>query len=141
MSESIEARALKWAVGRDTGSSSKALCAHMSGSKPDNDGDYPRDPDDLGRCLRLLELVPEWKPRISEMAVYGTGWAGLVKLWPQIAASMTDEGGIDWMRGKRAPKTYALMKLAICDGYRNDPNYRCQFNDDGSLRYAERVRA
>ena len=138
---SVEARALQWAVSRDTGSSSKALCAHMSGGKSEGAADYPHDPDDLGRCLRLLQLVPEWKSRIAEMAVYGAGWAGLVKIWPQIAAAMADEVGIDLSRANRAPQTYRLMQLAIADGYRNDPTFKCMFRDDGTLRWAERVSA
>lgn len=138
---SIEARALKWAIGGDTGSSSKALCAHMSGNEPeDRFRDYPSDPADLGRCLRLLGAIPEWKPRIPEMAAYGTGWAGLVKRWDEIAFSMAEEVGIHWERGREAPKTYRMMELAIADGYRNDENYSCIFAPEGHLRYAERVK-
>ena len=40
--------------------------------------DHPHDPDDLNRCLLLLDLIPEWKPRIARNgpAQYGMGRTG-----------------------------------------------------------------
>lgn len=57
---------IEWATGDDTGTSSKALCRFMMGIP----GDYqpPSDADDRGRCIRLLNLVPEWWDRLDEMA-------------------------------------------------------------------------
>lgn len=65
----IEGRALFWALAGDTGISSEAISAHMSGyantkMRP------PSDADDRGRCIRLLELIPEWIPRLPEMVRY-----------------------------------------------------------------------
>jgi hypothetical protein len=134
------ARLASWFSSNDTGISSKAIAAHMSGGDAD-DGwgwGYPSDPDDLGRCLRLLELFPEWKPRIAEMASRGPGWAGLTARWDEIAASMIDEVGIGWEKARSAPKTYDLMKAAIGEGYRADPNYQCTFNERGHLRSSQR---
>jgi hypothetical protein len=74
---------------------------------------HPHDPADLGRCLRLLEAVPEWKPRIVEMSRHSIGWAVLSARWDEIAASMADEVGIDWSKGTKAPKTYALMRSSL----------------------------
>lgn len=107
-------RAHAWIVSRDTGASSKTLWARMMGARRD-DPSHPWDPDDLGRCLRLLELIPEWKPRIREMAGVSLGWAALVLRWDEIAQSMADEVGIDWSKGLSAPKTYALMKDTLKD--------------------------
>lgn len=95
--------------------------------------------NDLGRCLRLLEQIPEWKPRIKEMAVYGPGWSGQVEHCEELAATMADEVGIDWSKGKRAPVTFNAMQLAQAAGYRNDPSYRSTFNKDGHLSSAMRV--
>lgn len=107
----IASRANAWIVGDDTGASSTAIWAHMMGAGAPRFGwSYPLDPDDLGRCLRLLELIPEWKPRMPEMAARSKYWAALVGHWGTIAQSMTEEVGIDWSKGRRAPKTYALMK-------------------------------
>jgi hypothetical protein len=79
----IEERAAAWRSGHDTGASSKAIWAVMTGQQPERSA-YPMDEDDLGRCLRLLELIPEWKPRLPEMAVVSPYWAALVENWPDL---------------------------------------------------------
>lgn len=84
-------RANAWITGRDTGASSKAIWAVMMGAK--SDGSYPSDGDDLGRCLRLLEAVPEWKPRLGEMAAVNRYWAALVTHWDELAALHSEQGG------------------------------------------------
>lgn len=79
--------AMDWIAGDDTGCSSRAIWAHMSGAKRRvSASDYPHDPSDFGRCYRLLALVPEWRPRIAEMAVYGPHWAALVGVWDDLEA-------------------------------------------------------
>lgn len=65
----VEQRALFWALSGDTGISSEAIAKHMTGSTavrmiP------PSDSGDRGRCIRLLELIPEWLPRLDEMKKY-----------------------------------------------------------------------
>ena len=80
---SIEERAAAWRAGRDTGSSSKTLCSMMLGETP-RYRDHPMDGSDLGRCLRLLDLIPEWKPRLAEMATVSPYWAALVKDWADL---------------------------------------------------------
>lgn len=82
MTDTTEMKALKWLFGRDTGQSSEAIAAHMLGLK--STGQHPWDADDLGRCVRLLELFPEWKARIFEMSAYGGAWVGLCKNWEQL---------------------------------------------------------
>lgn len=74
--EPIVHRALTWLMGDDTGISSKALCAHMLGVT-NNRMDPPSDAADRGRCIRLLQLIPEWQPRLMEMGQY-EGRTGLV---------------------------------------------------------------
>ena len=67
----IEGRALFWALAGDTGISSEAIAAHMSGY-PNTRMMPPSDGSDRGRCIRLLELIPEWIPRLKEMVKYDT---------------------------------------------------------------------
>jgi len=62
-------RALFWALSSDTGMSSEALAHHMMGY-PAGFTMPPSDSGDRGRCIRLLELVPEWIPRLKEMVKY-----------------------------------------------------------------------
>lgn len=130
---SIQERANRWIVSNDTGSSSKAIWGRMIGVEGAADRNHPSDPCDLGRCLRLLKLIPEWAPRITEMAQLNPGWAGLVARWHEISALMAEEVGIDWTKGDKAPRTYKAMKLAIADGYRQSAEYDCTFREDGTL--------
>lgn len=65
----VEGRALFWALAGDTGISSEAIAAHMSGY-PNARMQPPSDASDRGRCIRLLELIPEWIPRLQEMLKY-----------------------------------------------------------------------
>lgn len=108
----IDKRLAKWLSGRDTGASSKAIALWLGAGVNDEawGASTPSDPSDLGRCLRLLEIIPEWKPRIAEMAKAGGNWPTFVEHWDEMAQSMADEVGIDWSKGKKAPLTYALMK-------------------------------
>lgn len=68
----VEQRALFWALSGDTGISSEALAAHMTGNKANARWGMqpPSDAADRGRCIRLLELIPEWLPRLPEMKQY-----------------------------------------------------------------------
>lgn len=84
--KSIEARALDWSTGGDTGSSSKMILRVMTGHKPNDTFAHPHDFYDLGRCLRLLALIPEWRPRIGEMAPVSKEWAALAAIWPELEA-------------------------------------------------------
>lgn len=100
-------RVFTWLLGRDTGSSSKAILAQMVCGV--SHGEYPYDPADLGRCLRMLELFPEWKARIAEMAGYGKVWAVFIDHWDELSSMMADEVGIDWSKGREAHRTYEFM--------------------------------
>lgn len=132
--QNVERKVIRWLLSSDTGLSSTAICAHMIGEKPeDDDFSAPSDTSDLGRCLRLLDIFPEWKPRIHEMAVHGPDWAGLTKQWDTIVDLYYNEGGVPLAQRERSPETYKAMKLAIADGYRNDPRYICRFGSDGTL--------
>lgn len=112
---SINTRVAKWISGDDTGMSSQAICAHMLSDEAIEiqSHAYPRDPSDLGRCLRLLAIIPEWSGRIHEMRSHGAYWSALVDHWDEMAQAMADEVGIDWSKGRSAPKTYALMKFIL----------------------------
>ena len=105
----IEERANQWRRGSDTGSSSKFLWSVMMGAeRGDKWRSNPSDSSDLGRCVRLLALIPEWRPRIGEMAQHSPEWAALVPRWGELEGLLIEEAGPD-ARG-RAPKTDALMR-------------------------------
>lgn len=138
--KTVEQRLIEWLLSSDTGSSSKAIAAHMSGNSHVGASNYPSDPSDLGRCLRLLQKIPEWSGRISEMAQYSPGWAGLIANWGKICETMDLEVGIDWSKGTRASMTWDLMQAAKADGYRKDSRYECTFDKKGCLSSYRKVR-
>jgi hypothetical protein len=107
----MDVRLAEWFGSGDTGLSSETIALWLSARVKNGWGPHtPSDPSDLGRCLRLLERIPEWKTRMAEMAECSEGWARMMIYWDEIAASMADEVGIDWSKGRSAPKTYEMMK-------------------------------
>ncbi len=110
--DTVEERSRGWRKGGDTGLSSVTVWSHMMGVK-NFDVDHPLDPSDLGRILRLLELVPEWKPRVQELASLSPEWKALVGRWKEITSLMDAEVGFFGERGNRAPRTYATIRNAL----------------------------
>lgn len=107
-SASVEVRAQRWVIDGDVGKSSRAIWAHMTGASMARTAP-PVDPDDINRCLLLLDLIPEWAPRMGEMAAHGGDWAIYAPIWPQLSATFLAEAGLNWSKGAMAAKTYGLM--------------------------------
>ena len=63
----------------------------------------PHDPDDFGRCHRLLQAFPEWRSRLDEMRAH-PGWGPLVDAWSELEALYAEE-----IQSGKAPKLYARM--------------------------------
>lgn len=68
----IEYRASFWALTSDTGVSSKAIAKHMLNIAIEGMFGFqpPSDSSDRKRCIKLLELIPEWIPRLRDMYRY-----------------------------------------------------------------------
>lgn len=72
----------EWLHGRDTGTSSLTIFSVlMNARSPHNRYDIPYDPSDFGRCYRLLELFPDWKPRLPEVSARFPEWIPFVREW------------------------------------------------------------
>lgn len=106
----------QWIVGDDTGVSSKTIWAVMmgavSGQEPWYAFDVPHDPDDFGRCYRLLKAIPEWRPRLHEVAERFPKWAPLIAAWDELTALYEEEvaNGKPRRLCSRAPKLYERMR-------------------------------
>jgi len=70
-------KVIAWYAGGDTGLSSEAMAARLSGQPCRRD--YPRDPDDLGRCVRLLDAIPELRSELFMMVGVCKEWERLIK--------------------------------------------------------------
>lgn len=131
----MDARLAQWFASGDTGISSKTIALWMAAGVPYDpawgDG-TPSDGADFGRCYRLLQAIPEWRPRIAEMADRGGKWPHLVKHWDEIEtlylreiAEPDQHGGI----------TYERMKVVEADAY-EAMGYTVVRRPDGSMQSA-----
>jgi hypothetical protein len=113
--------ALRWLASGDTGMSSEALlyaALSINNKDPFRNCNYPHDPDDLGRCLRLLKRLPWVKRGMSRLARRNKVWKALAKNWSEIHKLMASEVGIDWSKGRSAPQTFTEMSKIIDDARR-----------------------
>jgi hypothetical protein len=103
MSDNTETRALRWALGRHVGESSKTMAAAMMGFP--NDAAHPWDVGDFWRCVRLLNAVPEWRQSLDKMKTVSPYWAVLVEHWSELEAMLgrDDRGLYDRMRALFQP--------------------------------------
>lgn len=113
---------VSWLAGGEVGASSKCMAMWLAFGERVRSGfeEYPHDPDDMNRCLKLLRHAPELRESLSDMAKLGKVWAALVARWEEIEAMQIDEIGIDWKKARSAPRTYALMR-EIIDGAHKRP--------------------
>jgi hypothetical protein len=100
----------EWRRGWDTGASSLAIFAVMTGTYLHNPS-IPYDPDDFGRCYRLLKLMPEWRARLHEMNRYPE-WVPLIANWPELEALYVEE-----LPNRTAPKLYDRMSELLGFGH------------------------
>lgn len=107
-------RANLWILKGRVGLSSSCIWGHMTGTICEgNNSHYPRDIGDFNRCLLLLEAVPEWNPRMSEMSAHGPVWAALAEQWNNLKELFIEEAGINFSLSSSAPKTSALLRQII----------------------------
>lgn len=114
--EKIVHQVAYWLASCQVGISSKTMAlwlAHGLKNKRDPHGNHPHDPDDLDRCLQLLEIAPGLRPLLPRMAEISPEWAALVARWDEIERSHLDEVGLGWTKVGSAPKTYKLMRSII----------------------------
>lgn len=125
MSNDEITKAMTWLMSDDTGISSKAIMARMLDGVVCSWHDYPHDAGDLGRCLRLLDRIPAWKPRIGEMAACGPIWEALVKQWDALAEAAAFRNGI---------RVHGMIRRIVDTTIRTDPRFDVSLYPDGAIR-------
>jgi hypothetical protein len=125
MSVTMGQNAVDWIVGPDTGASSKEIWGAMVGARLSivRRVAHPRDPADLGRCLRLLERIPEWRGRISEMAELSPVWASLAQYWDELEAMFREDGDgtLDPPWDTEMNRTYYRLRYVIDQAQKETP--------------------
>lgn len=108
----LDVRAQEWRATGERGLSAQSIFAHMTGGDPGDGWQHPHDAGDLHRCMLLLRRIPEWAPRMPEMAKRSACWSTLIGSWPQIVAAFHDEAGPDLANWPR-PRTESLIEFAL----------------------------
>jgi hypothetical protein len=106
-------RELEWLLGTDTGTSSLTIFSvlsreHAFKARPrlGSSGPCPpQDPDDFGRCYRLLERFPTWKYGLAQVAAKYPEWTGLVRGWDELCKLWNEESP-----SGNCPKLYDRMR-------------------------------
>lgn len=103
--------AIGWLSNGDTGISSETIWSVMMGRPvKERHWNMPRDPDDFGRCYRLLKIMPSWRERLPEVSAKFPGWKPLVDAWDELTALYEQE--VPNHHG-RAPKLYERMQVLL----------------------------
>jgi hypothetical protein len=63
--------------------------------------DIPYDPDDFGRCYRLLKLFPSWRAELPKVADVCPKWKPYVEAWDELTAMFEAAG---WHDETKKPK-------------------------------------
>lgn len=102
---------VEWMRSGERGTSSEAIVSRLTGCPMGRkDFPYPRDPDDLRRCVLLLEACPTLAERFGEMASASPTWSRMVASWSTLVATFDAEKP-GWRKGWKGPatKTYNAM--------------------------------
>lgn len=77
---------VEWLLSNDTGISSKLICSVMTGcsKRTGFDACTPSDPDDFGRCYRLLKRFPSWEADLWKVSLHYPKWRRLIDAWPEL---------------------------------------------------------
>jgi len=110
-----------WFLSGDTGASSICIAQHLTGAGCS--GDYPMDAEDVGRCIRLLKFVPEFRSRLPEMAKVNRYWAVLIPRWREIEAGQSNY-----------KKCSTLIRSLTRPVEKDDPSL-IRLNDNCSIRF------
>ena len=75
-----------WALGPDTGVSSKAIARGYLAQHPQPWYEMPRDAADFGRCYRLVKSIPPCREGVAVNAQAGGAWRLLHEDWDKLCA-------------------------------------------------------
>lgn len=100
-----------WLASDDVGQSSlymaSVLCAEMMSVSPSQLRNapyaHPHDPDDLGRCIRFLQAVPEARDRLRDMEATSKIWKFYVANWGSLESL--------YSAGTKGESDFALKEL------------------------------
>lgn len=102
-----------WFSSDDTGLSSQYLASVLS-DRGLIENNHPHDPTDFGRCVRLLDAVPELRaklPRLSDVK-HGRVWTAIYEYWAELELLYREESP-----SGSCPRCYNLMNQIITEAW------------------------
>lgn len=101
MNESVNERAWWWWNNGERGMSSEAMWrCFMNGVNSHSPAAHPSDPDDFGRCYRLLKVVPEWKNELHKLKALSPVWDRLIDNWHNLNEMFEQNERENWVNYK-----------------------------------------
>lgn len=97
----------EWKASWDTGISSLTIWSFFTGQHGGEVG-IPHDPEDFGRCFRLLAKLPGWRASLPRLAERFPEWAPLVERWAHMERLYEEE-----LPTGSAPRLYAFMRPLV----------------------------
>ena len=93
-------KAIWWLNNGKVGMSSKTMWNKFLNNQ-DYDISHPYDPDDFSRCYDLLQDIPEWKSRISELKDLSIAWSNLVDNWDKLTEMFEQNRKEKWVNSEK----------------------------------------
>jgi len=81
--DDVVKRAMWWIANGERGLSSETMWNCLIGNL-DYPIHHPYDPDDFGRCHKLLQTIPEWKNELYRLCKLSAEWNNLVINWDKL---------------------------------------------------------
>jgi len=97
-------RASWWIRRGEHGVSSETIYGVFAVARPRR-SDVPQDPDDFRRCRQLLDLMPEWRSRIGEVALVYQWYRPFTNRWDEMDRLWDEESPYG-----KCPQLYLLMQ-------------------------------
>ena len=100
-----------WLANGERGVSSETMFSTLYGTHllPPERFSHPLDPDDFRRCHLLLETVPHWRERLSDLKALGDPWPALVDNWDKLTEMLEEN-----MHERKDNGMYTFMKELGC---------------------------
>jgi hypothetical protein len=106
-------RARWWKARGDVGDSSLTIWSVLvPGGGYVHRPNIPYDPDDFRRCRRLLEIIPEWRPKLPRVAEKFPCWKPFADAWEELDAMFT-KGEAGKGKGKHSDLMYDRMQQLV----------------------------
>ena len=93
ISPNLDDRMIFWIRNGERGISSEVIFETLSGNLllcEDWDYNTPQDASDFNRCYELLQLIPEWRVRLNEVAEKHRHWKLMVEHWGELESLFRD---------------------------------------------------